>query len=183
MNRSLNRSTTGRAGRLARFARAAVLCAALGGTAASVCEPVRAQGSARSQAWDLRRSNPAEAARQLEEVVRADPSDAKAFWFLAMVYNDMNRSADGLRALESARRADPSLGFASSPAAVERMQRALSNGGGGTSTSNPSSPSGSTSRRQHAHAGWPKWRRADQLAGDFAGTAEERRLRLAGNGR
>jgi cbb3-type cytochrome oxidase subunit 3 len=114
--------------------RAAALLAAL-------CLSVSvAWASPRSDAWKLRATNPTEAARQLEDVVRADPSDAKAHWFLAMIYEDLGRDADGLRALQSARAADPSLGFASSADSVSKLEAALSRGaGGGTSTSNPSS--------------------------------------------
>ena len=114
--------------------------------------------SPRSDAWKLRRTNPAEAARQLEAVVANDPRDAKAYWFLALLYNDQNRGAEGLAALENARRADPALSFAeaNSIANVERALRRDAARSGGTSTSNSNSPAipyGGGTRTQGAGMG------------------------------
>ena len=117
-----------------------------------------ALASPRSDAWKLRRTDPAAAISQLQAVVSSDPNDAKAYWFLALLYNDQNRGAEGLAALESARRADPSLSFAeaNSIAKVERALRRDAARSGGTSTSNsgsPAIPSGGGTRTQGAGMG------------------------------
>jgi tetratricopeptide (TPR) repeat protein len=69
--------------------------------------------SPRSDAWNLRRSNPEEALRQLQTVVQTDPRDAKAYWFITMLQKDLNRPAEALQALETAKRIDPALSFSS----------------------------------------------------------------------
>ncbi len=98
-----------------------------------------ALASPRSDAWKLRRSDPAQAARQLEAVVASDPNDAKAYWFLTLIYHDMNRDADAMTALQGARRADPGQSFAPADS-ITKIERSLQRGSSSTSTSNANSP-------------------------------------------
>ncbi len=112
-----------------------------------------ALASPRSEAWNLRRSNPTEAASQLESITRNDPSDAKAFWFLTLIYKDLNRDDEALRALDGARRADPGSSFATADS-ISKTERSLRRGSGGSSSTSasdagsPSVPSSGGTRTQ-----------------------------------
>ncbi|MDF2440182.1 MAG: hypothetical protein JWN98_1166 [Abditibacteriota bacterium] len=110
--------------------------------------------SPRDDAWGLRISNPEAAVSGLQQVVRDNPNDAKAQYYLAQLLNKMGRGNEGLEALEAAKRADPSLGFASSPRNVETIERSLRNKAGGAaprpSASNAPGGGTSLSREQQA---------------------------------
>lgn len=89
-----------------------------------------ALASPRSDAWKLRRSDPEAALAALRQVVRDDPNDAKAFWFMTLILKDLNRPDEASQALQNARRADPSLGFTDNPAGIEKIERSLQKAGG-----------------------------------------------------
>ena len=101
--------------------------------------------SPRSEAWKLRRSDPKNALSQLQQVVRNDPRDAKAYWFMAMIFNDLGRGQEGLQALQSAKSADPASSFTDSPDSVSKLEAALSrkSGGAGSGSSSGASRTGS----------------------------------------
>lgn len=98
--------------------------------------------SPRGDAWKLHKAGRnAEAVPLLLQATQANPNDAKAYWFLAQVYDDMGRGGDGLQALQTARRLDPALGFASSPTSVTNIEASLTRkAGGGTSSSSNAIP-------------------------------------------
>jgi tetratricopeptide (TPR) repeat protein len=65
-----------------------------------------------------------EAATKLEEAVRTDPKNAKAWWQLNFASNKLQRYADALKAAEQAGAVDPTYSFASSRAKyTETVQR------------------------------------------------------------
>ncbi|HEX8833720.1 MAG TPA: hypothetical protein VF719_05945, partial [Abditibacteriaceae bacterium] len=117
--------------------------------------------SPRSDAWKLRQSNPEEALRQLQAVVQADPRDAKGFWFMTLVQKDLNRPADALQSLESARRIDPQLGF-SSAESVEKIERALRRA---TSRTNAAEPAPQSTTEKPKKAAPPEFSDREMLAG------------------
>ena len=78
------------------------LCLTLALTATAFASP-------RSDAWKLRRTDPQAALTQLQQVAQSEPNDAKTFWFMAMILDDLGRGQEGLQALKEAQRnADPS---------------------------------------------------------------------------
>ena len=103
-----------------------------------------AVASPRSDAWKLRRSNPVAAEQQLQTVVRQNPKDAKAWWFLTLVQKDLGRAPDALRSLETAKRIDPKLSF-SSPESVGKIElslrRAIAKSGKGSTVEFDRTPS------------------------------------------
>lgn len=97
-----------------------------------------------------------EAVVKLEQAVKEQPNDAKAWWQLNFAYNKLGRYADALRAVEKAGQIDPKHTFASSPAKYdETLQRLQSKLG---TASQGSRPGASTSvpepgRRSRAEGG------------------------------
>jgi len=81
----------------------------------------------------------AEAVQKLEQAVREQPNNAKAWWQLNFAYNKLERYADALGAVRKAAAIDPSGGFASEPGKVqETIARLERKAGVGSSTARPS---------------------------------------------
>lgn len=102
-----------------------------------------------------------EAAARLEQAVRDNPSNAKAWWQLNFAYNKLGRYADALHAAERAGSLDPSYSFASTPAkyaeTVERLRKKVGSRGGSSPVVPPteslgplSGPDGTMSRQLNA---------------------------------
>lgn len=131
-----------------RFQSTSVACAAL------LLMATIAFAGPRDDAWSLRMSNPQAAVTGLQQVVRDDPNDAKAQYYLAQLLNKLGRAEEGLQALESAKRADPSLGFTNNPGNVAIVERSLQSKAGGapngSSSTQSNSPGATFSREQQA---------------------------------
>lgn len=83
----------------------------------------------------------AEAAQKLEQAVREQPNDARAWWQLNFAYNRLERHADALAAVRKAAAIDPALGFASEPGKVrETIERLERRAGAGAQTAPPPAP-------------------------------------------
>jgi tetratricopeptide (TPR) repeat protein len=132
---------------------------------------VAAWASPRSEAWKLRRSDPAQALAQLQQVVRDDPNDAKAFWFMTLLLKDLNRPSEALQTLQNARRIDPALSFSDNAAGVQKMEQTLQRAvaSGATSSTQPQAlpsgapPSGTNqgSAQQLRSEGWKAYKAGD----------------------
>ncbi|MGC8667257.1 MAG: tetratricopeptide repeat protein [Chthonomonadales bacterium] len=94
-----------------------VLCIAMGASASA--DPLT-EGRALYKAGKYQ-----EAVVKLEQAVKEQPGDAKAWWQLNFAYNKLGRYADALRAVEKAAQIDPQHTFASSPAKYEETLQRL----------------------------------------------------------
>ncbi|MBV9868099.1 MAG: tetratricopeptide repeat protein [Abitibacteriaceae bacterium] len=105
-----------------------------------------AVASPRGDGWKLHKAGRNEDALPLlQQAVRDNPNDAKAYWFLAQTYDDMGRGSEGLDALQHARQLDPSLSFAGSAASVQNVEQSLTRKSGGGSTSTGAATGSSSS--------------------------------------
>ncbi len=98
----------------------------LGGSDSGSARELSNDSSLRGRGWKAHQAGDnTRAERLLGQSLQADPSDAKAWWLLALVLEDMERPAQALQALQNARRADPALSFAANPAGVQAKERIL----------------------------------------------------------
>lgn len=104
--------------------------------------------SLRGQGWETHKAGrDQEALQLLQQAVRQNPNDAKAWWFMALVQEELQQPREALQSLQNAKRIDPQLNFASSASAVAKKERGLMRLAGDTSAlSGAPSRNGSSSR-------------------------------------